>query len=97
MRTRDEVLRHIQEERDNWHALLDEVGVERMEQPDSMGEWTFKDLVAHLLGWRERTIARIKPGPGREPPTAWPAHLTGDDEINDWIHERNRERPLADV
>ena len=27
-----------------------------MTEPGPMGEWTFKDLAAHLLGWRERTI-----------------------------------------
>ena len=26
-----------------------------MVEPGPMGEWTFKDLAAHLLGWRDRT------------------------------------------
>ena len=30
-------------------------GVEdRMLQPGAMGDWTFKDVVAHLSGWRTR-------------------------------------------
>ena len=97
VRTKDDLLAHIQAEHANWRALVAEVGEERMEQPGPMGDWTFKDLVAHLTGWRERTIRRLEAGPGREPTTAWPGHLTEDDEINDWIYEQNRDRPLRDV
>jgi hypothetical protein len=64
-----------------------------------MGAWTFKDLAAHLTGWRERTIRRIEAaGRGEpEPSPPWPAELTDDDRINDWIHRQHRDRPLRDV
>ncbi|MDP9371935.1 MAG: ClbS/DfsB family four-helix bundle protein [Chloroflexota bacterium] len=97
MTTKNDLLAHIRAEHAGWRALLAEVGEGRMEQPGPMGEWTFKDLVAHLTGWRERTIRRLEAGPGREPPTPWPGHLTEDDEINAWIYERNRDRPLRAV
>lgn len=97
MTTRDGLVRRIRDERTAWHALLDEIGEDRMEEPGPMGGWTFKDLAAHLLGWRERTIGRIEAGPGGDPPTPWPAALETDDEINAWIHEQHRDRPLADV
>jgi hypothetical protein len=97
MRTRDDLLRYISDERAGWRALAGEVGEDRMEEPGPMGEWTFKDLAAHLTGWRERTIARLEAGPRSEPATPWPGHLTGDDEINAWIHARNRNRPLPEV
>ena len=90
-------LKRIQAEREHWHALLAEVGEERMEEPGPMGDWTFKDLTAHLLGWRERTLALIEAGPGGDPPTPWPVSLETDDEINTWIHEQHRDRPLGDV
>lgn len=97
MRTRDDLIRHIQEERDGWSALLAEVGEVRMEEPGPMGEWTFKDLAAHLLGWRDRTLALIEAGPGGKPPTPWPSSMDTDDEINAWIYEQHRDRPLRDV
>ena len=69
-----------------------------------MGEWTFKDLVGHLLGWRERTIARLDAASrGAAPgPPPWPAALDENDEnnvdaINGWIYEQHRDRPLDDV
>lgn len=96
---RDRLLAHIQAERAWWAKLVEEIGEDRMTEPGPMGEWTFKDLAAHLLGWRERTIARLEAAAaGDEAPRApWPAELDDDDAINAWIHERNRDRSVRDV
>ena len=54
-----------------------------MTEPGPMGEWTFKDLAAHLLGWRNRTIARLEAAAGRvekPPANPWPAELDDDDD-----------------
>ncbi len=97
--TKDELLTSIQTERGEWNALVSKVGEGRMDEPGPMGAWTFKDLAAHLTGWRERTIGRIAAaGRGEpEPPPPWPAGLTEDDAINDWIYNQNRDRPPHDV
>lgn len=97
MTTRAELLQAIDTERISWQDLVTEVGPERMEAPGPMGDWTFKDLTAHLTGWRERTIDRIEAGPGVDPPMPWPAQLTTDDEINDWFYAQNRDLPVRDV
>jgi hypothetical protein len=39
--------------------------------------------------------ALLHHAPGFSPP--WPPELREDDEINAWIYESNRDRPLADV
>jgi hypothetical protein len=96
-----ELLAQIDAETAVWERLLAEVGEERMLQPGATGDWTFKDVVAHLIGWRRRTLARLEAArQGVDPPPPpWPAAL--DDEepepINNWIYEQNRDRPLADV
>jgi hypothetical protein len=63
-----------------------------------MGDWSFKDLVAHLDGWRARWLQRMEASiAGRpEPASPWPANLDTD-EINAWIYERNRDRLLGEV
>ncbi len=95
---KDNLLAQIRTEHASWRALLEEIGEERMEQPGPMGDWSFKDLVAHMSGWRERTIRRLEAGAdGGEPPTLWPSTLTDDDEVTPWIYEQNRDRPLHDV
>ena len=57
---RDALVADCEREREAWRALVDEVGVDRMTEPGPMGPWSFKDLAAHLLGWRDRTIARLE-------------------------------------
>jgi uncharacterized protein (TIGR03083 family) len=95
-----ELLERIDRERDAWRTLVAEVGSDRMEEPGPMGEWSFKDLAAHLLGWRERTIARLEAA-GGGPPAAerfWPADVADDDDaVNDWIHAQHRDRPAAAI
>lgn len=95
---RADLVAHIRDERAWWADLVEEIGVARMTEPGPMGEWTFKDLAAHLLGWRERTIGRLEAAArGVEPVTPWPADLGDDDAINAWIHERNRDRSVREV
>jgi hypothetical protein len=94
-----ELLNWLQEEYQQWETFLDQVGPERMEQPGVAGDWSIKDIVAHLAGWQPRLIARLQAAQRSEPepPPPWPAHLQSDDEINAWIYETNRERSLDEV
>ena len=86
-------------ERALWRDLVAEVGVERMTEPGPMGPWSFKDLAAHLLGWRDRMIARLEAAAdGREAPAPpWPSDLVDDDSINDWIQARSDGRSVRAV
>ncbi|HEX6777778.1 MAG TPA: ClbS/DfsB family four-helix bundle protein [Ktedonobacterales bacterium] len=92
-------LNEMKDEQAYFEALLDEIGEAHMTQPDVAGGWSIKDIVAHLTGWRHRTVARFQAALRHEssfsPP--WPAHLETDDEINAWIYAANKDRPLSDV
>ena len=94
-----ELLDGLQEEYRQWEALLDQIGLVRMDQPGVAGPWSIKDIVAHLTGWRRRTVARLQAAQRGEPEPLppWPAHLQTDDEINAWIYESNRERSVREV
>lgn len=98
-RTKADTLAHIAEFREHWRQLVAEVGEDRMEQPGPMGEWTFKDLVAHLTFWRMWAITQLEAGPEGEATAPWPAGLTEDDydQINAWVYAQNRDRPVRDV
>lgn len=98
------LLDQIERERLVWEQLLAAVGEERMEQPGLSGDWSFKDVVAHLNGWRVRTLARLDAArAGAEPaPPPWPADLDEDSEaglaaINAWIERTGRQRTLQEV
>jgi hypothetical protein len=45
----------LRAERVQWNALLDQVGLDRIDIPGVEGEWSVKQLVAHLT-WYERAV-----------------------------------------
>ncbi|HET9588597.1 MAG TPA: ClbS/DfsB family four-helix bundle protein [Anaerolineales bacterium] len=96
---KSELLNWLQEEYRQWEAFLDQIGPARMDQPGVNGDWSMKDVVAHLTGWNRWLVARLQAaGRGEpEPPPPWPAHLQTEDEINAWIYEYNRGRPVAEI
>ena len=67
MRTRDEQRATIKADQQFWRDLAAEVGPDRYDEPGAMGEWTFGDVAGHLLGWRNRTIARLEAAARGEP------------------------------
>jgi hypothetical protein len=89
----------VRADRQVWRDLVAEVGRERMLEPGPMGEWTFKDMAAHLAGWRNARIPMLEAISRGEPipPPPWPPHLDDDDVINAWFQERDSGRPLDDV
>jgi len=96
------LLQQIERERIFWEQLQAEIGEQRMLVPGATGEWAFKDVVAHLNGWRSKTLARLDAAQHGHAPAAppWPGQLDEDDDvdqINDWIYQANRERPLQEV
>jgi hypothetical protein len=103
--SKTQLLTELRNEQAAWEALLDEIGEAHMTQPEVAGGWSIKDIVAHLTGWRRRTVLRFRaahdPTIDMTPP--WPAELVDlnedvdVDEVNAWIYETNRDRPLADV
>jgi hypothetical protein len=99
--TKSQLLELIRRERAAWEALLADVGEMHMIQPGVAGDWSFKDVAAHLTAWRQRAVNRLKAAQrGEHPaPAPWTAEVDAaeDDPINDWIYRANRDRPLADV
>jgi hypothetical protein len=96
---RADLLAELNSENEAWEALLAQIGKERLEEPGVAGEWSVKDVVAHLTAWRRRTVGRLEAvANGRPEPTPpWPADLHEDDEINAWFHARDRGKSLSEV
>ena len=58
--TKQDVLRAIDADEQFWNRLVNAVGPEYMEVPGAMGDWTFKDLAAHIYGWRVASLNRLE-------------------------------------
>src|SRR5262245_56164192 len=91
---KSELLNWLQEKYQQWEAFLDQIGSARLNQPGVNGDWSMKDIVAHLTGWNRWLVDRLQAaGHGKpEPLPPWPAHVQTEDEINAWIYESNRGR-----
>ena len=100
---RDRIVAALEREQEAWRALVAEVGVEHLTEPGPMGDWSFRDLAAHLSGWRERTIARLEAAAdgAPEPPDPWPADLNDLDDdaegINEWIQRQHAGRSTDEI
>ncbi len=95
---RPRLVAELKADQQAWRDVVAEVG-DRLDEPGPMGEWTFRDLAAHLMGWRERTLGRLEAAAdGRpDPPDPWPSDLDDDDAINDWFQTQAAGRPAAEV
>lgn len=102
--SKTEWLERLERGRQTWEAIVAEVGEADLDRPGAMGDWTFKDVAAHLNGWRTRSVDRLEAAAqnASPPPNPWPGELDeGSDEdleaINRWFYERNRERPAVEI
>jgi hypothetical protein len=94
--TKQRLLDQIQQEREQWESLLNEIGLERMEIPGVTGDWTMKDTIAHLITWWRRAVSLLAAAQRDEHPPDHPPQSQVP-IINEWIHRTNRDRPLAHV
>ena len=97
--TKDVILGKIKTDESAWAALVADVPPARMAEPGPMGEWSFRDLVSHLLSWRNRTIGRLQAASqgAPRPPAPWPADVTDDDPINAWFLNQDAGRSTSDL
>jgi hypothetical protein len=87
----------LRAERTQWNALLDQVGLDRMDIPGVEGEWSVKQLVAHLT-WYERAVVEaaqqvLNSGTFTRPR---PEGMSLD-EMNAQIADESLARPASDV
>jgi hypothetical protein len=83
--------------RSNWEALLAEAGEARLTEPGVVGDWSLKDIIAHITyfeTWAADNVIAIRRGEPR--PQAEYKGLQVDEE-NALIYERLRTKPLAQV
>ena len=83
----------LQAERARWEALLAQVGEARMTQAGMAGDWSVKDIIAHIA-WHEREIAGVMQARAFVGSDLWELPQ---DERNAAVFQENRNRPLQEV
>lgn len=83
----------LQTTRAQWEALLKEIDEARMTQPGVEGEWSIKDIIAHIA-WYEREMVGILQSRALDGSSLW---VLPNAERNAAIFDQNRDRSLQDV
>lgn len=56
--TVQELIDMVKRERAAWEALIEQIEPERMTQPGVAGQWSLKDIIAHI-SWHEREMVGL--------------------------------------
>ena len=86
-------------ERGKLDAVLRTVPPERMVEPGVVGEWSVKDVLAHLHEWERMALGWYRTGMrGEVPEVPAPGYTWNQTpQLNRAIFEKHRDRPLAEV
>ena len=101
--TKSELLDKIATSYGNWQALVAQVPRERMGEPGFAGDWSLKDVIAHITVYERWTADKLEADVRTETlerPVPWgPAdgNTTDMDARNAAYHRHYREMPLDDV
>ena len=83
----------VQEAREEWQSLIEEVDKPRMIEPGLPGGWSVKDVIAHIT-WYEREMIGMLKAMALEGSDLW---QLPQDERNIPIYEQNKDLPLEEV
>ena len=90
-----QLIEQVRQARAQWVGLLGEVGVDHMEQPGAMGDWTFRDLLAHLNAWWQREVARLEAAQRGSAPEKEPGFDVEDFNLK--VYKENMDRPVVEL
>ncbi len=94
--TKAELIQKIESDWDNLQAALDGLTEEQMHRPGVVGEWTIKDILAHITAWQSRLIATMfKAERGLTPEAAEPGKTI--DQLNEKFYREMKDRSFDQV
>src|SRR5260370_30538123 len=79
-------------------AILAPLDEAQLTTPGVIGDWSIKDILAHITAWHHRLLARLHAARYNEEPTiSGPNSEEEMDRLNEQFYKENKSRPLADV
>ncbi len=89
MNVKMQMLVTLKEEFDRWEEFLNGLSEDQITLPNVFDEWSIKDVIAHLTGWQQLSVARLEASLEKNQPKypEWfPGQDPGDDEL---LHQTN--------
>ncbi len=104
MNMKEHILTALMEQFNLWEEFIASMSEAQILTPLLPSEWSTKDVMAHLMAWQKRSIARMKAAQtDKEPefprwvPDLEPDQLGDPFETNDWIYKTYREVPWPKI
>jgi hypothetical protein len=95
--SKPEFLETMRSERERWEALLAQADEAQLVQPGVAGDWSIKDIIAHVTAY-ERGLVKWLEAASRRESIEFPLLDHPDvDHRNAVIFSENQDRPLPDV
>jgi hypothetical protein len=95
--TRTDLLAALMAERGRWDELLDEIDIRRMDQPEAIGQWSIKLVIAHVMGWERWAAEQAREVARGEPANPGDFAVLDFDAINERFVTPYRDRPPSEV
>lgn len=98
-----QILTDLRDLFNRWETFLNSLSDTQITAPRVFGDWSIKDVVAHLRAWQQRSIARLEAALNFHEPQFpnWPTEFDPDDDnvdsINAWIYEQHRDQTWDSV
>jgi len=104
MNMQEHILNALREQFNRWEEVLGSLSEAQITAPSFDLNWSIQDVIAHLWGWQQISIARMEGGVhDREPEfPKWVAELGEDweenaDQTNAWMYKTYHEQPWSTV
>lgn len=97
--SKDQLLKDIHTERRRLEKNLSVLRAEDMIQPDVIGTWSVKDILAHLVAWERLFMDWYFAGVHADTPGTMPVGMSQKsiNALNQQIYEKNQGRSLDDI
>jgi len=98
-KNKEELLEEMRKEREALEKFLSTLTPEQMVQPGAIGEWSPKDVLAHLAEWEQMCLGWYSAGKGGEiPPLPAEGYKWSQmSRLNQQIYEKYHSRSLEDT
>jgi uncharacterized protein (TIGR03083 family) len=95
--TKAGLLHELRAARAEWDALMAEVGPARMTEPGAAGDWSVKDVMAHLTSYERWFVSASEAHFRGEMPPLDGTEGMDFEQRNQFRHQQTRDHSLADV
>lgn len=97
--TKDSLLKDIQQERQRLEKLINGISPQQLIEPGVSGEWSVKDILAHLTAWEQLFLGWYRSGLLGETPQIPAPGITWKQlgKLNGMIYEAHRSQGLDEI